>query len=302
MPATFWSNTIWFLLLGITTIIELILIFKKSDKRKLVLAFYLTILGITFAFEMTIASVFNAYQYFPKAIPSFIPLSPVQYLFNDSIIGNFFSQFSVSATALLIAVYNLNYYWFFAFAGAYCIIEEFFLKLGIYTHNWYRTWMTFIVLLLLFWVAKKIYDSSYNKHIKRIWRYLYIFFGLFSLHVHTLWFFQLFGIHNFGRSFNFTLDEGSRLIIISIIYMLVAGSIIMAVYFRKIKWRWKAIVILLLYIAHYTAAKSGLMIYKEGWFFPFTTIAIFSMYLYTYILDKLYVQTEQKDRSRKNMK
>lgn len=293
MPATFWSNTIWFLLLGITTIIELILIFKKAEKRKLVLAFYITITGLTFAFEMIIV-VLNAYQYFPKAIPPYISQTPAQYLFNDSIIGNYFSQFSISATALLIAVYNLNYYWFLAFAGAYCIIEEFFLELGIYTQNWYRTWMTFVLMLLLFWVVKKIYDSSYNKHIKRVWRYLYIFFGLYSLHVHTMWFFELLGIHNFGRSFEFTLDEGGRIIIIVIIYTLVVGSIIMAVYFMKSKWWWKATVILLLYIAHYTAAKLGLMIYKEGWFTPFTTIAIFSMYLYTYILDKLYVQTKQK--------
>lgn len=154
--------------------------------------------------------------------------------------------------------------------------------------------MTFVLMLLLFWIVKKIYDSSSNKNIKRIWRYLYIFFGLYSLHVNTLWFFQLFGIHNFGPSFDFTLDEISRIIILAMIHMLVVGSIIMAVYFVKIKWWWKAAVILLLYIAHYTAAKSGLMIYKEGWLLPFTTIGIFSMYLYTYILDKLYVQTEQK--------
>lgn len=107
-------------------------------------------------------------------------------------------------------------------------------------------------------------------------------------------FFKLLGIHNFNRSFEFSLDESGRIIIIVIIYTLVVGSIIMAVYFMKIKWWWKATVILLLYIAHYVSAKSGLMIYKEGWFTPFTTIAIFSMYLYTYILDKLYVQTEQK--------
>lgn len=154
--------------------------------------------------------------------------------------------------------------------------------------------MTFVLMLLLFWIVKKIYDSSYNKHIKRVWRYLYIFFGLYSLHVHTMWFFELLGIHNFNRSFEFSLDESGRIIIIVIIYTLVVGSIIMAVYFMKIKWWWKATVILLLYIAHYVSAKSGLMIYKEGWFTPFTTIAIFSMYLYTYILDKLYVQTEQK--------
>jgi hypothetical protein len=39
---------------------------------------------------------------------------------------------------------------------------------------------------------------------------------------------------------------------------------------------------------HYLAARFNTMYYKEGWFFPMTTIIIFGMYLYIYMLDKLY--------------
>lgn len=106
MPSTFWTNTIWFLLLGLTIIIELILIFTKAKDRKLVLALYLTITGLTFVVENVLAG-FNAYQYFPKLLP--------KTAYDDSVMDNFFSQFSVSATALLIAVYNLQYYWYFSY-------------------------------------------------------------------------------------------------------------------------------------------------------------------------------------------
>lgn len=102
MNPTFWSNTIWYILLGISTIIELVLIFIKAKNRKLVLAQYFTISGMTFCFEMAIYLYFKAYAYFPMLIPQSPP--------DDSIAGNLFSQFSVAATALLIAVYNLKYY------------------------------------------------------------------------------------------------------------------------------------------------------------------------------------------------
>lgn len=96
METAFWSHTIWFILLGLTTIIELTAIFLKVKNRGKIIALYLTISGLTFCFEMVILSVLKAYEYYPKLIPH----SPA----DDSIAGNLFSQFSVSATALLIAV------------------------------------------------------------------------------------------------------------------------------------------------------------------------------------------------------
>lgn len=283
MSPTFWSNTIWFILLGISTIIELIFIIFKAKDRKLVFGLYLTISALTFCFEMVVLSLLKAYEYHPMLIPQSPP--------DDSIAGNLFSQFSVSATALLIAVYNLKYYWYFFFAAVYGIIEELFIKLGIYEHNWYRTWMTFFGLLLLFWVAKKIYAGSL-KHIGRFLRYLYIFLGLITLHEHTIvWVLRLTGIRKLSG--NFLPDKEDSLTVLAGIYMLIVGISIITVYFSKIKWFWKGFIILLLYLGHYIATRFNLIIYKEGWFLVASSISIWSMYFYTFILDKLYTKTEE---------
>ncbi len=279
MPSSFWSNTIWFILLGIATAFELIFIFTKVQKPKLVLALYLTVAGLAFAIELSVFASFNAYQYFPKIIPS----SP----YDDSVAANLFSQFSIAATALLIAVYNLKYYWYIIFAGAYGLIEELFIKLGIYKHNWYRTWMTIVGLLILFWMVKKIYTGSI-KQISRIWRYIYIFLGLITLHAHLLWIFRLSKIFAFGE--NFYAVEGSKITPIASIYHLVVGGTIIALYFLKISWWWKATIALLLLAAHYFGYYFHLMIFKPGWLIPVSVFSILSIYLFIYFLDKLFDQ------------
>jgi len=142
LGTAFWSHTIWFILLGITTMIELIIILLNVKKRPTVLALYLTISGMTFFFEMIILSLLRAYTYYPMLIPDSPP--------DDSIAGNLFSQFSVSASALLLAVFHLKYYWYIVFALIYGSIEELFLALGLYKQNWYHTWMTVLFLLFFF--------------------------------------------------------------------------------------------------------------------------------------------------------
>lgn len=179
MPSTFWTNTIWYILLGITTIIKLILIFTKVKDRKLKLALYLTITGLTFTFEMMIFAGLKAYQYFPK----FFPKS----LYDDS---------------------NM-------------------------------TWMTFIGLLFLFWVTPKIYRQNISKNIGNIWRSIYIFFGLQTFHNNMMWAFRPLRLHTFGKVF---LPVESKTIITVGAYELVLGSTIMALYFSKIKWWWKAMI------------------------------------------------------------
>jgi hypothetical protein len=79
-----------------------------------------------------------------------------------------------------------------------------------------------------------------------------------------------------------------EVIILVALYNLFLYIIIMFMYLKKLKWFLKVVIICALYAAHYIAIKLNLMYYQEGWFFPFTTIAIFSMYLYVYILDRLY--------------
>lgn len=283
MGPAFWSNTFWFILLGITTIIELIIIFFKVNNRKRTLGLYFTISGLTFCFEMIIYSYFKSYEYFPM----FIPHSPP----DDSIAGNLFSQFSVSATALLIAALNLKYYWYFVFAGVYGVIEEVFLSLGIYKHNWYQTWMTVLGLLVLFWITKKAYTISL-KQMGRVLRYLFIFLGLVALYQNSIiWVLRLVGIQLFSD--NFIQGKERSLVVLTGLYMLLLSVTIMIMYFSKIKLGWKILIIFTLYIAHFAVARLNLITYHKGWFLISSSISIWGMYFYIYILDKLYKQSKQ---------
>lgn len=233
MPSLFWSNTIWFLLLGVTILIELIFILVKVRNKRRVLALYISLAGLVFSYEIIIGGL-HAYQYFPMIIP--------HSMYDDGVVGNYFSQFSVSATAMLIAVFKLNYYWYVIFAAAYGGIEELFLTLGIYEQYWYRTWMTVASLPLLFWIGKKVYESG-SKHIRPTLLYIYIFLGLITLQAHTMWIFRLLGIFSFGPSLDVSPERSGLDSLISGIYYLIVFSTMIAIYFSKIKWVWKALTI-----------------------------------------------------------
>lgn len=279
MSSGFWSNTIWFVLLGITTIVEIVVIIAKAKNRKLVIALLFTMSGIVFTYEMVILNFLKAYNYHPMLIPDSI--------LDENIAGNLFSQLSVTATALLIAVLNLKNYWYLIFAVIYGIVEEIFLKLGIYTHNWYQTWMTVVGLILLFWITKKIYKFCLEKNAEGFSRYFFIFIGLFALYMNLMWPLKLMGI--FNAKILILPDAIMNLNLIAMLDYAFLSIIIMIVYYLKIELKWRVLVISALYIAFYIVKKLNIEYFAEGWLtFATITIKIFGMYLFVVILDKLY--------------
>jgi len=276
----FWTNTIWYVMLGILTIVEVIFIMIKVKRRKFVFAYYLSLVGSVLFFETMILIVFSAYNYYPMIIST----SP----YDDILAGNLFSQFSVAATALLVAVFNLEYYWIFILSGIYVLIETLFLNLGIYSHNWYRTWMTVVGLILFFWLAKKDYLKSLEGIIKPLKYYFYIFMGLFPLTVITiLWGFILSGYQNYTR--NFIPDPIRSPYVGALLYYMVVAITMMLIYFLKPKWRWKSLIILSIYGINYLAYKLHfLYFYNLGWFIIFSTVSICSIYLSVVFLDYLF--------------
>ncbi len=278
MSPSFWSSTIWYVLLGAVTVIELVIILLKADNRQRVFAFFLSISGLTFSMEMGVYSFLKGYQYFPMIIPQSPP--------DDSIAGNIFSQLFISATAALIAVLNLKFLWFVIFAFAIGAIEEFFMKIGIFKQYWYQTWMTTLGLLPIFWVVKKLYLKTIG-HIGQWWRYVFVYLGLVTLYQHTInWPLRLMKLRLFSE--NFLSDKERSLVVLSAANMLLTAAAIMAVYYSHINKIWKAAIVIGLYIVCFAAEKAGLIIYKEGWFFWASSISTGGMYLYTFILDKLY--------------
>lgn len=142
------------------------------------------------------------------------------------------------------------------------------------------------IFAVLFWVAKQAYRLCFTR-LKGWLLYVYIFLGLLTLHQNTIvWVLRLTGIQRFSE--NIFPDKQHSLIFLSSLYMLVLGVIIMLVYFSNIRWHWKIALMVFLYIGHWLGLHFDLIIYKEGWFLISTTISIGAMYLFTYILDKLY--------------
>lgn len=287
MEPAFWSHTVWYVILGLTTLTELWLIFRRAGSRRMALGLYLSVSGMVFSLEMAVYSYFKAYEYYPKLVPHSQP--------DDSIAGNLFSQFSITATALLIAVYNLKTIWVVVFAAAYAGIEELFIALGIYRQHWYRSWMTVAGLLLIFPAVKWLYRKASN-HIGRFARYLLIFYGLLTLNQHLInWPQRLLGIRTLSETV--LPDKERSMVLLTAVFFIMLAACMMFVYFSKFKWPWKGLVVLALYAGFYLAVKNSLVFNKEGWFFVSASLCIWTMLLFCFFMDKLYIPArDEPDR------
>lgn len=283
----FYTNTIWYLLLGTITLIELMVSFYKADNRLKMAAFYATIFGWVLNFEAMILIFFKSYAYYPMI------LNDHRFPFNDFLAGNLFSQSSVSATAMLLVVFNLPWYWYAIIAVIYGLIEELFLHLGIYSHNWYRTWMTVLLLPVYFWVVKLMY-ASITKRMKPLLYYVYIYLGLFVFdNVLIMWFFQLWGIQEFQTTLMADPNMSRHLLVWLLFHILVIP--LMIVHFARIRRLWKAIIVAAVFLVYYIGFKFDLVLIKDGWFLPVAAIIIVWTYLCILLMDRLYRTTTGKN-------
>ncbi len=286
----FWTNTIWFILLGVTTIIEVAYFLIKSKNRTLTVAFYLAVSGMVFLIEMGLFGFFRAYDYYPKIFHQISQL-------DDNLAGNVFSQFSLAASALLICVLNLKYYWYLIIALLYGAIEQLFLYLGIYTQHWYHTWMTVAGLILLFIIVKLAYNKVFTGRPRRIFKYILMYFTVFAPHTDLIsWPFRLVGgVPTFNERI-LTNPVISGELLFGISFNVLTNTILIA-YFLRFKWWGHSMVILALYLFYYMAYRFNYIIYKDiGLSMLFATLEIFGMYLWVFVFDRLYDNHLEKKR------
>lgn len=281
MEATFWTNTIWYLLLGLISIVEIFVVIYKVDRKLFTFAYFLSILGLTFTFETIVLIYLDAYEYFPLIVNN-PPLS-----YDDSLAGNVFSQVSVSASALLFVAFNLRYYWVFIFAGIYGLVEELFLALNIYQHHWYRTWMTVVLISMFFWIAKMMF-AKLKQGMKSVTYYIYLLLALVPLYTVLLqWgIFILFRIHTYNTEW-LSIPIWSRSSIIIMSYIVFSITMIIII-IKRIHWVLQAIVIFLLYVIYFTCYRLDLFVIRDGWFLVVSTVAIFWLYFSVHFLDRAF--------------
>ena len=213
MSSTFWSNTIWYLLLLLTSIIAIFLSLYKARNPKFTIAFLFSVIGLTFLLEAVLAIALKAYIYHPKIVSD---------SFLDSVFGNYFSQISISSTSVLITIFNLSSLWYFVFALIYYLIEELFIKLGIYEHFWYKSIYTSIGLIPLFWFIKNWYRKRKDS-VSYFVNYVSLFLSVFALNSVTIILSQrLLGIQIFKGNF---FTEMSKDHTTGIVYQLILINI-----------------------------------------------------------------------------
>ena len=279
MPSLFWSNTIWYVLLAITRIVSMVFVMIKSRNRKFTIAFTLAILGFTYLIESILVILFNAYTYYPKIVDD---------LFQDAVLGNMFSQVSISCTTILIIVYNLPYRWYFLISFIYYLIDILFVKLGIYQHFWYRSIYTFIGLLIFFWFVKMCYSKLIASS-KYVAHYVPLFFGAFAVSGNTIILtFKLLKMQIFKADFYENLSKNHTAA--NIIYAFFLINILITLHRWKLHWAYKGIAFAILLFTQYILYKAGIIYFKDGWFFIITLIDLFGFYFWIVILDRFLSQ------------
>jgi len=278
MSSTFWSNTIWYLLLLLTSIIAIFLSLYKARNPKFTIAFLFSVIGLTFLLEAVLVIALKAYIYHPKIVSD---------SFLDSVFGNYFSQISISSTSVLITIFNLSSLWYFVFALIYYLIEELFIKLGIYEHFWYKSIYTSIGLIPLFWFIKNWYRKRKDS-VSYFVNYVSLFLSVFALNSVTIILSQrLLGIQIFKGNF---FTEMSKDHTTGIVYQLILINILIILYESRLHWVKKAMIFLCLFIVQYLLYNAGYIYISNGWFFAVTILDLFGCYCWIATFHYLYKQ------------
>lgn len=278
MNSTFWTNTIWFLLLFITSIISTVLILHKANNPRFAFAFLFSTIGISFVFEAILVLGLNAYSYYPKIFQD-------SYL--DIIFGNYFSQISVSTTSLLLAIYNLSYIWYVFLGIVYFLIEVAFIKLGIYEHFWYKSIYTFFGFVIFSFLTKKLYVSAKNST-NRFINYISLYFSIASFSTFTIFLGQrLLGIQLLQSKIFFT-DINRNNTSSGFVYQFIVLNYLIVLYKLKLNKMIKTLAFTCLFLFQYLAYNAGYIYIHKGLFFVVTSLDLFGCYFLIFFFDHLF--------------
>lgn len=142
-------NSYWYLGLGILSILLLVYVYLKTRNPRSILLF-ITMVGLGYIIEAVIYNFGHSYQYYPKLIK--------HNTFYDSNMGAIASNaLALPIVATFIAALRKNWIWIIFFVSLFVGIEWTFLKLNLYTHNWWKIDYTVLGLLLVYFPLAKVF-------------------------------------------------------------------------------------------------------------------------------------------------
>jgi hypothetical protein len=270
MESTFWRYTAWYILLAMTSAIAIVTILLKTRERRKTLAFWQAVLGFR------VMLVFQAYIYHPMLVPD---------EFFDAVLGNVFSQVSVSSSAVLICVLGLSNWWLGGFSVAYFLTDLLYSHLGVYQHFWYRSVYTLAGFFIYGLIVKRWYKKFFGGPSKR----LYVstqFLSVWAVSGNVFGtFFRLIDLRVFqsGLYENVSRDHTAT----GLIYSAVMAITMIALYRWGTRWWYKFPVFLLLLAGQLGLVYSGVIVTLPGWEIPIVLIDLAGYYSLTVLLGRL---------------
>lgn len=173
-------NSYWYLGLGLLSILLLIYVYFKTRNTRCLLLF-ISMVGLGYLIEIVIYNFGHSYQYYPK----FIKHDPIY----DSNMGAIASNaLALPAVAAFIAALRKGWMWILFFICLFVGIEWAFLKLNIYSHNWWRIGYTSLGLLVFYFPLTKVFHQLLSNPLKGSLHSLFLFLmvGPFSGSLHIL--------------------------------------------------------------------------------------------------------------------
>ncbi|MGJ7922525.1 hypothetical protein [Neobacillus sp. LXY-4] len=184
-------------------------------------------IGTGYLIEAVIYIFLHCYQYYPHIIKH----DPVY----DSNLGAIASNaLALPVAATFLAVLRKNWVWSVAFIGFFSGVEWLFLKVQIYTHNWWRIEYTALGLLIFYFPFAKWLNRMIMKPQKGVLHTLLLLLVigplLASFHIFPIMFFSA-RYYDFGFFDNISQDTNA----FSTIYYL--GSCLLLTILAKLDWK-----------------------------------------------------------------
>jgi hypothetical protein len=245
--------------------------------RKRDLGFFMSVFGLTLLIETVIYVFLRAYEYYPLIIPNSSK--------NDGVVGNIISQFSITTAALYICVFQHSFKRMVLVAAIFYFIEKLFLFLGIYRIYWYKSWITFVGIIVIFVFVKKWYKIVFKSNNKAL-RYITVMLGVISLYLPTTnWIGILSGYYEIKD--NILIDPYISHAVIAIPKYLIQMNIVYFLYIKRANWIWYFAAFATTLMGDVILYYTNLMYVKEGFLIIYSGLSFFTIYLYIYSMKKL---------------
>jgi hypothetical protein len=265
-------NSYWYPALGILSILLLIYVYLKTRSTRSLLLF-ISMVGLGYLIETVIYNFGHSYQYYPKLIKH----DP----FYDSNLGAISSNaLALPVVATFLATTRKSWTWILLFISLFAGIEWAFLKLNIYSHNWWRIGFTSLGLLVYFPLAKVFYQLLSNP-LKGFLHSLFLFLivGPFSgsLHIMPIMFLSI-RYYDLGWFDNHSQDTTA----FSALFYL--GACLFYVWIAKRNWKMKwlkyVLTPFLMYTLNVILQNAGILhsqVWWDSWYYPILSVILLKL-------------------------